>query len=114
MYRILMALPLICSSAAFAEGPDLGDACTMAWDAPATGVVRGYKMRCSPDAGGIDPLVFELADVTTTTCSEMGLPSGQWHCRVRAFNNLEESVSSNEVPFVLPPLGAPSNLTVGP
>ncbi len=105
---------LLFSSIVFAEGPDLGDECTLAWDAPTTGTVRGYRMRCSPDAGGVSPLVFELPDVLATTCSEMGLPSGQWHCRVRAFSNIEESVSSNEVPFVLPPLGVPSTLTVGP
>ncbi len=112
-----MALPLVFSSVTFADppnGPDLGDAVTLAWDVPITGIVRGYRMRCSPDAGGVDPLVFELPDVLTATGVEMGLPSGHWHCRVRAFNNIEESTSSNETPFVLPPLGAPSNLTVGP
>ena len=116
MHWILVAL-LLFSSAAVADppdGPDLGDACTLAWDAPPTGVVRHYMMRCSPDAGGVDPLVFDLPDVLTTTCAEMGIPLGHWHCRVRACNDLGCSASSNEVPFDVPPLGAPSNLTVGP
>ncbi len=115
MYWILMALALVFSSAALADGPDLGDACTLAWDAPATGVVRGYRMSCSPDEeDGPNPLIFELDDVLTTTCAEMGLPSGHHHCKVTAFNNIEESEFSNDRPFVLPQLGNPSNLTVGP
>ncbi len=115
MYWILMTLALVFSPVALADGPDLGDACTLTWDAPAIGVVRGYNMSCSPDVeDGPNPFVFVLGDVLTTTCAEMEIPSGHHHCKVTAFNAIEESGKSNDRPFLLPPLGSPSNLNVGP
>ena len=104
---------LLASAGALAEGPDCEGNCVLAWDPPLSGTVRGYHMRCSPDAGGADPLVFELANVLTTTTLEMGLAPGQWYCRVRAFNTGQESESSNQLPFEVPQLGNPQNLRFG-
>ena len=115
MYWILMTLALVFSSVALADGPELGDDCTLAWEAPATGPTpRGYIMRWGPTSSA-PTNEFIVGDVLTIQCNAIGIDqAGQYHAVVVAFNNLGESASSNEVPFLFSVPATPGTLSVGP
>jgi hypothetical protein len=98
-----------------ADGPELGDDCTLTWDAPLTGPTpRGYIVRWAPTSGGpVD--TFDVGNVLTAQCSAIGITQvGQYYATVRAYNNLGESGDSNEVPFLFSVPATSGNLTAGP
>ena len=87
----------------------LAIALPIAWDAPTSGNVAGYRVHYGSAAGSYSTHV----DVGNVTQYDIQLPdstTGKIYIAVTAYNDGTESPNSNEVIGTLGPITAPRNL----
>jgi hypothetical protein len=69
---------------------------TLAWDAPATGILPSrYVIEAGSATGARDLLVFPTANNTTSFTASAAI--GTYYVRVKGRNNCGDSAASNEV-----------------
>jgi hypothetical protein len=73
-----------------------GSIVTLAWDAPATGILPSrYVIEAGSATGGHDLLVFPTVNNSTSFTASAAV--GTYYVRVKGRNNCGDSVASNEV-----------------
>jgi hypothetical protein len=73
-----------------------GNVVTLAWDAPATGILPSrYVIEAGSATGARDLLVFPTANNTTSFTASAAI--GTYYVRVKGRNNCGDSAASNEV-----------------
>lgn len=110
---VSFSLFILFSFVASADGPVVGNARFLEWDAVNVGVEDEFRIYCQLTPR-VDVSLPPIATVTAPTVewAISGLAPGQQFCVVTAFDieTNSESAASNEVPFVV--LGPPGNARV--
>ena len=105
---ILGLLYLMWSPVIHAVGIEKVNNCAISWIEPTTGIAPdGYRLYWGSTPGARDNS-FDAGASLATTCVDAGFALGQHYVVVRSYLSTgEESIDSNEVPFVFTTLDPP-------